>query len=232
MFNPDFYFILPWSVIGAVFWWRRAASLELIEAGLLLAYLLVICTFSQSYSFAVLGTDPTFHFARYATEIAPLLALLGAGGIEPLLLNVFLPRLGTVTAALGGGGVLILSLLLGVSIRERFAAEEEAIRVVPTTWVCNAVRPDGIIISSRPILVALVCDPHRGVIDYSQIGYAIPQKSLKSLVTAGQVYLFWSSVESVADAQRYPYAARSLVEYRQSAVATDVLQLWRGWLVV
>jgi hypothetical protein len=106
-----------------------------------------------------------------------------------------------------------------MSLRSRFAAEEENIRTLPTTWVCNTVPRDGTIISSRPILVALVCDPHREVLDYSQIGYRISQESLKRSVTTGQVYLYWSSVESSADAQRYPYAARSLAEYRQRVVA-------------
>ena len=179
----------------------------------MLAYLALICTFSQSYSFAVLGKDPTFHFA-------PLLALIGAGGIEAVLLNVFTARLGIIGVGIGvGGGALILSLLLGVSLKERFFVEEEAIRIVPTTWVCNSVPANGIVISSKPILIASICDPHQVVLDYSQIGRAISQGSLNSTVATDQVYLFWSSVDSAADAQRFPDAARFLVTFQQEAVA-------------
>ena len=215
LFNPAVYFLLPWSVVTSVLWWRKATGLEFVVAGLLLTYFLVITAFSQSYSFAVLGKDPSFHFARYSTEIAPLLALLGAGGIEALLLNWLLPRGGIRTVTVFVGAAIILALSLGRSIRSRLAADEETTRILPTAWICNSAPHGGTIISSQPVLLGLVCDPDREILDYSQIGYGISQES----VAAGQLYLYWSSVESAANAQRYPCAERSLSEYRQKVVA-------------
>lgn len=219
LFNPALYFLLPWSVVASVVWWRKATGLEFVAAGLLLTYFLVISAFSQSYSFAVLGKDPSFHFARYSTEIAPLLALLGAGGIEALLLNWLLPRGGIPTVAVCVGAALILALSLGRSIRSRLAADEEVTHILPTAWICNSVPDGGTIISPQPVLLGLVCDPDREILDYAQIGYGISQESLERSVAAGQAYVFWSSVESAANAQRYPRAARSLADYRQRVVA-------------
>ena len=220
LFSLRFLLLAPLAIVGTVSLVhnRRPAILVPIVVG----YMVVFASFSQDYYAQVAGEIPYYHFERYTVEIAPLLAALGAVGVQTAG--------GWAGTYLGKrpveNGVVVLGLLLvglggavAFPFRSSLAVEEANLRRDPVRRVCPHVPSRGWVISTQPILFFVYCDRPVHVIASEALGApSALSGSLPQLRDAGLLYLWQANDEQRLDTNRFTALARFLRGVRRERV--------------
>jgi hypothetical protein len=174
------YMILTVPLLAALVLGIRDRRLQILVV-IILAYFVLFCSFAQGREFVSLHMIPFFHFRRYTLQIAPLLALLAGVGGETAIQSVRNSRLWSIRIVqilvlLTAGICVAMSMQRGLGLKYAYYRDEQQPEIAPTLRSCDDFRLRGQIISTRPLLVSLVCGADIRVRD-SEASAEIPSQA-------------------------------------------------------
>lgn len=205
------YGVLPLLVVVGCFSSIGTGAVRLCVA-LIVAYSGLFLLFGQSYYYEALQEVPTFHFERYVVELAPLLAVVGAAGLNMITeaCRPWLPQSQLKSWSLGIVLLIVVSVpsvSAGGRIRREYASEEQDTRTSPIARVCSTLPAGAELVTEEPLLVGLFCGPAQRAISFRALGRQIDQDGLHK---GSALYVVDSGTSVSVERARYPVASQLL----------------------
>ena len=206
------YLALPFLTVLGFCRLKRLSGLW-VPTALSIGYILMFCSFGQSYYYQALREVPSFHFVRYTIQIAPCLALLAGGGVEMAIAAFAGSKQGTTrkrVVLFMIAAYFCVSTVFSWRLREAYSRDEESVRIQPTLAICNAVPTRSVLITAEPILANLLCSDSFFLVDYEAVGKFLGDDGLGKLLDERAVYVCERPSQGGVDPRRFPESAHAL----------------------
>ena len=220
--NPKIFGITTPLVLISLFLshvWKKIPEVALV----LFLYIGLCLSFAHSYYFIYSGETPTIHFERYLLQIWPLISLLTASVFD-LFLDKFNQYSGIIIKRLKYISVMILTAIciffvfIGYQRRSQWSKEEISVRFSPYIQVLKSIPSESWLVIGEPILIDIVSNGEKQIIDYSSVGERITGVLINSILKNYEVYSFLPEYSIEKPEKRYREASAILSEYRRDTL--------------